>query len=82
MEKRQSLQYWTATCKIMKLEHSLTPYKKINSKWIKDQNLRLDTVKLLEENIGRTHFDINCSYIFLDPPPRVMKIKQKQTRPN
>ena len=59
----------------MKLEHSLTPYTKINSEWIKDLNVRLDTVKLLEENIGRTLFDINHSKTFFDPPPRVMKIK-------
>ena len=61
----------------MKLEHSLTPYTKINSRWIKDLNVRLDTIKLLEENIGKTPFDINHSKIFFDPPPRVMKIKTK-----
>ena len=61
----------------MKLEHSLTPYTKINSKCIGDLNVRLDTKKLLEENIGRTLFDINRSNTFFDPPPRVMKIKTK-----
>ena len=60
----------------MKLAHSLTPYRKINPKWIKDLNIRLDTVKLLEENIGRTLFDINHSNTFLDPSPRVMEIKK------
>ena len=61
----------------MKLEHSLTPYTKTNSKWIKYLNVRPDTIKLLEENIGRTLFDINHSKIFLDPPPTVMEIKTK-----
>ena len=60
-----------------KFEHSLIPYTKINSKWIEDLNVRPDSTKLLEENIGRTFFDINHSRIFLDPPPRVMKIKTK-----
>ena len=61
----------------MKLEHSLTPYTNINSKWIRDLNVRLGTIKLLEENIGRTLFDINHSKIFFEPPPRVMGIKTK-----
>ena len=82
MEKRQSFQQWcwenwTATCKIMNLEHSLTPYTKINSKWIKDLNVRPDTIKLVEENIGRTLYDINNSKILFDPPPREMEIKTK-----
>ena len=68
---------WTATCKRMKLELFLMPYTKINSKWIKDQNLRPETVKLLEENIGRTLNYINQSKIFYDPPPRIMELKTK-----
>ena len=61
----------------MKLEHFLTPYTKINSKWIKDLNGRPDTIKLLEESVGRTLYDINHSKIFFDPPPREMEIKMK-----
>ena len=61
----------------MKLEHFLTPYTKINSKWIKDLNVRPETVKPLEKNIGKTVSDINHSRILYDPPPRVMEIKAK-----
>ena len=61
----------------MKLEHSLTPYTKINSIWIKDINLRPTSIKLLEENIGKTHFNKNWSNLSLDPPSRIMKLKIK-----
>ena len=70
-------EYWTATCKRIKLEHYLTPYTKIDSKYIKGLNVRPETIKLLEENIGRTVDDINQSKILYDLPLRVMEIKQK-----
>ena len=68
---------WTATCKRMKWEHFLTPYRKINLEWIKDLNVRPETRKLLEESIGRTLDGINQSKILCDSPPRVMEIKTK-----
>jgi len=61
----------------MKLYHALTPYTKISLKWNKDVNVRLDTIKLLEENIGRTVSDINHNNIFFAPSPRIMEIKTK-----
>ena len=61
----------------MKVEHFLTPYTKINSKWIKDLNIRPETIKLLEENIGKTLPNINVSRILYDPPPRILEIKAK-----
>ena len=68
---------WTVTCKRMNLEHFLTQYTKINSKWIKDLSARSGTIKLLEENIGRTLDDINQSKILCDPPPKVIEIQTK-----
>ena len=65
------------TCKRVKLEHFLTPYTKIKSKRIKNLNIRPETIKLLEENIGKTLSDINHSRIFYDPPPRTLQIKAK-----
>ena len=64
----------------MKVEHFLPPYTKINSKWIKDLNVRQETIRLLEENIGRTLSDVNHSKILYDPPPRVMEIKEKKNK--
>ena len=61
----------------MKLEHLLKPYTKIKSKWIKDLNVRPETIKLLEEKIGKTLSNINHSRILYDPPPRILEIKAK-----
>ena len=61
----------------MKLEHFLTPYTKINSKWIKGLNVRPETIQLLEENLGKTLSDIHHSRIFYDPPSRILEIKAK-----
>ena len=61
----------------MKLEHFLIPYRKINSKWIKDLNIRPETIKLLEKNIDKTLSDIHHSRILYDPPPRILEIKAK-----
>ena len=67
----------STTCKRMRLEHFLILYTKINSKWIKDLNVRQEAIKLLDENIGKTLSDINHSRILYDPPPRILEIKAK-----
>ena len=68
---------WTATCQSMKLEHTLTPYTKMNSKCLKDLNIRQDTTELLEENIGKTFSDINLINVFLGHSPKAMERKAK-----
>ena len=72
---KQCSENWSTTCKRMTLEDFITPHTKINSKWIKDLNVRPETLKLLEENMGRTLDGINQNKILYDPPPRVMEIK-------
>ena len=67
----------TATCKKVKLDHQLTPYTKINSRWIKDFNVICDTLKVLEENIDREISDIPCSNIFTDMSPKTRDIKER-----
>ena len=68
---------WTATCKKVKLNHQLTPYTKINSRWIKDLNVSHNTIKVLEENIGRQISDIPCSNILTDMSPKARDIKER-----
>ena len=70
----------SATCKSMKLEHILTPYTKINSKWLKSLNIRHDTIKLLEQNMGKTFSDINHTNVFLGQSPRAIEIKTKVSK--
>ena len=70
-------QSWTTACKSVKLEHTFGPYTKINSKWLKDLNIKHSTIKLLEEIIGKTFSDINCTNIFLGQSPKAIEIKNK-----
>ena len=68
---------WTAMCKKMKLDHQLTPYTKINSRWMRDLNISHDTIKVLQENIGRKILDIPRSNIFTDISPKTRDMKER-----
>ena len=73
-------QNWTATCNRMKLDHCLTPYAKVNSKWIKDLNVSHETIKLLEKNIGKNLLDINMSNFFMSIIPQARETKAKMNK--
>ena len=75
--QKKHLSHWTATCKSMKLEYTLTPHTKINSKYLKDLNIRQDLIKLLEENIGKTFSDINHTNVYLGQCSKAIEIKAK-----
>ena len=77
MVAKKELPWGTATCKSMKLEHHLKPHSKINSKWLKDLNMRCDTIKLLKKMIGKTFSDINYTNVFLGQSLKAIEIKAK-----